>query len=117
MKRLNLAKNEATNRGADVIPAAQHNSSYYFKAAMPYYRHGMQAPPADEYERTLADEAKRIIYHADSEIHEGDPLAAAGMLRDAARLMDLWEQRKRARWDAAEARKAQRKPRGKAARS
>jgi hypothetical protein len=62
----------------------------------------------DEHSQVLHDEAARLAYHAQSEIHAQDYEDAAGMLRDAARLLDLAISRRRAAQEAREQGKAMR---------
>jgi hypothetical protein len=86
-------------------PAMQHYYGDFFTS-------GADRPPepepADEYDRTLLAEAGRISCHARMAVYRGD-VQAAGMLRDAARLLDLFQQRQNARGAAEDARKPSRK--------
>src|SRR5882762_5706544 len=96
---------------AGSIPASHHFYGSYFPAATccascgGRARHGEKTPPSDEYEMALAGEAGRLVEHAQSVIWDGNAVASAGMLRDAARLLDLLEARMRTRRDAEDAAK------------
>lgn len=88
--------------------ACSHYDGHFFKGTLPCESCGdaavHQTEPDDPYDRTLQREARRIVEHASCEIGRGHYFhvaSAAGMLRDAARLLDLLGQRQRAR-DAAE---------------
>src|SRR2546426_7642011 len=100
---------------AGSIPALHPYAGSHFPAAVACAscggsaRHGLKEPPADEYEEVLADEAGRLVEHAQREIWDGHAIDAAGMLRDAARLLDLLEQRRRARNAAQDAALSRRK--------
>jgi len=52
---------------------------------------------ADEYEDTLAEQALEIVHNAKKTIWYGEADDAARELRNAARLLELWGQRQRAR--------------------
>lgn len=98
---------------AQIIPlrgAQQHYGGHYFRNVMPCRSCGEAAvgwqQPTDEHERTLQEEAHRLAHHGSTEIIAANPVEAAGMLRDAARLLDLWAQRQQARDDAQEHGKA-----------
>src|SRR5712664_2688417 len=91
------------------IPAAQYSSAYYFKNRMgcsqcgkdPNYNQPEEEN--DEYVLTFSGEVSRILYHAEGEVRHGGLFSAcevAGMLRDAARMMDIIEARRRERYEA-----------------
>jgi hypothetical protein len=89
-------------------PSMQHYLGQYFGKG----DRSSREEPADEYARTLLAEAGRISYHGHLAVYSGNVGAAsdaAGMMRDAARLLDLYEQRQRARDAADEARRQARK--------
>jgi hypothetical protein len=102
-----------------------HYGGHYFSNALPCESCGAAANrryaagdsrrlPLDEYDLTLQEEAYRLAYHAKATISKGEHDAAAGMLRDAARLLDLLGQRQRAKQQAEDAAKSKHR---KAARS
>ena len=103
-----MKKNASRKHTAQVIhlaPAQSHYTGHYFKNVMPCQSCGAaevrEVQPMDEYEQTLRDEASRLASYARDEIDAGSVVEAAGMLRDAARLLDLWRQRARAREEEA----------------
>ena len=83
-------------------PASQHFGGYVFPMRYPCEHctgpdnpsHGRKL--TDPYNVTLANEAARILEHAEGQIRRAEGMVAAGMLRDAARLCDLLEHRERA---------------------
>lgn len=93
--------------------ALSHYGGRFFKGTLPCESCGAASvshvEPADEYDLTLQREAARLAYHARAEINRGHADFAAGMLRDAARLLDLLGQRQGVRSDAELARRPRRK--------
>jgi hypothetical protein len=96
---------------AQAVPlkvAAPPSMQHYFGQFFPSRSGEPGAAPADEYDATLLAEAGRISCHARLAVSSGD-VQAAGMLRDAARLIDLYQQRQNARAEDDEARRQARK--------
>jgi len=88
-----------------VVEESEGASSEYYSAG--FFRRSNRASAAGASPLTVSlvqplrirtasrwpNEARRIVEHAEGQIRRGEGMAAAGMLRDAARLCDLLEHR------------------------
>ena len=105
---LTKAHDHQLDTGPRPPPMALEYAGHFFRDALPCEHcgaasnKGKTTEPADPYDRTLLNEARRVIHHAGCGLAGAgaDSLAvlnSAGMLRDAARLLDLLMERHRAR--------------------
>jgi hypothetical protein len=99
---MSARKSNAAALVAPLQPSGlSHYGGHFFKGTLPCESCGAASVSyvdlVDEYDRTLQREARRIVEHASDEINRGMAGNAAGMLRDAARLLDLLGQRQSAR--------------------
>ena len=101
-------KNAAVADSPGAIPASLEYGGSFFGAAVSCehcgaaVNEGKNGESPDPHGRTLLNEARRVVYHAHAALARAgsdslEALNAAGMLRDAARLLDLFIDRLRTR--------------------